>query len=211
MVNNNLFVLVGDWNVSLNVEDRSAGGSCKTTDMEDFQKCIEDIICTVVKKLKALKDHMKQLRWKEGNLYESYNLGSPFLGTSEPVQQFDTSNLRPVAKVTLKEDHKALHLNSSKKAWSVVGNDVCSAINEFFHSGKVLKKIREYKKFRYHWGCKEMEISSLCFADDLLVLSHEDVQSTTVIKEAMDLLATFHVLIQTWERALFSLKILMSM
>ncbi|GKE72111.1 hypothetical protein Tco_1534152, partial [Tanacetum coccineum] len=234
-------------NVSLNVEDRSAGGSCKTTDMEDFQKCIEDIICTgihftwvqsrlnassgILKKIDMImgncrfmdnfsnahaiflphltshspciliiphtiknkkgafkftnyiadmpefigivkKEWINQLSWKEGNLYESYYLGSPikidlgwgsflcqqakidwlkdgeknnklfhsvlkgrkhrariamindekgnllegmnvpkqfvlhfhkFLGTSEPVQQFDTSNLRHVAKVTLKE------------------------------------------------------------------------------------------------------------
>ncbi|GKC34971.1 RNA-directed DNA polymerase, eukaryota, reverse transcriptase zinc-binding domain protein [Tanacetum coccineum] len=34
---------MGDWNVSLNIEDHSEGGSCKTTDMTDFQECIEKI------------------------------------------------------------------------------------------------------------------------------------------------------------------------
>lgn len=37
------WILMGDWNVSLNVGDHSAGGSCKTADMVDFQECIEAI------------------------------------------------------------------------------------------------------------------------------------------------------------------------
>ncbi|GKB12374.1 RNA-directed DNA polymerase, eukaryota, reverse transcriptase zinc-binding domain protein [Tanacetum coccineum] len=37
------WVLMGDWNVSLNVSDHSAGGSCKTANMLDFQECIENI------------------------------------------------------------------------------------------------------------------------------------------------------------------------
>nr|GEY53356.1 reverse transcriptase domain, reverse transcriptase zinc-binding domain protein [Tanacetum cinerariifolium] len=41
------------------------------------------------------------------------------------------------------------------------------------------QKIRECQKFMYHWGCKEMEISSLCFADDLLVLFHGDVKESS--------------------------------
>nr|GEU80015.1 hypothetical protein [Tanacetum cinerariifolium] len=34
---------MGDWNVSLNVNDHLAGGSCTTADMLDFQECLEDI------------------------------------------------------------------------------------------------------------------------------------------------------------------------
>ena len=32
-----------DWNVSLNAEDHSEGGSCKTNDMMEFQECIDQV------------------------------------------------------------------------------------------------------------------------------------------------------------------------
>ncbi|GJY87105.1 RNA-directed DNA polymerase, eukaryota, reverse transcriptase zinc-binding domain protein [Tanacetum coccineum] len=41
----------------------------------------------------------------------------------------------------------------------------------------VQKEINEESGFKYHWGCKELEISHLCFADDLLVVCHGDVKS----------------------------------
>ncbi|GKD09821.1 hypothetical protein Tco_1189506 [Tanacetum coccineum] len=52
------------------------------------------------------------------------------------------------------------------------------------------KHIREDGKFRYHWGCKELEISHLCFANDLLVLCHGDANSVKVVKRAMDLFSS---------------------
>ncbi|GJZ23061.1 RNA-directed DNA polymerase, eukaryota, reverse transcriptase zinc-binding domain protein [Tanacetum coccineum] len=43
IVNGNSWILIGYWNVSLNVIEHSARGSCKTADMLDFQECLEDI------------------------------------------------------------------------------------------------------------------------------------------------------------------------
>ncbi|GKA90452.1 RNA-directed DNA polymerase, eukaryota, reverse transcriptase zinc-binding domain protein [Tanacetum coccineum] len=43
IVDDNPWVLMGDWNLSLNNDDHSEGGSCKTADMIDFQECIEKI------------------------------------------------------------------------------------------------------------------------------------------------------------------------
>ncbi|GJX71997.1 RNA-directed DNA polymerase, eukaryota, reverse transcriptase zinc-binding domain protein [Tanacetum coccineum] len=48
------------------------------------------------------------------------------------------------------------------------------------------KKISESNDFKYHWGCKELKISHLCFADDLLVLCHGDLKSVEVVKSALD-------------------------
>ncbi|GKB24652.1 RNA-directed DNA polymerase, eukaryota, reverse transcriptase zinc-binding domain protein [Tanacetum coccineum] len=267
MVNNNLFVLIGDWNVSLNVEDCSAGGSCKTTDMEDFQKCIEDIICTgihftwvqsrlnpssgilkkidrimvrfmneykvVVKDWESFLCQQAKIDWlKDGeknnklfhnvlkrrkhrarivmindekcNLFEGMNVPEQFmlhfqkfLGTSEHVQQFDTSNLRPVSKVTLKEvtymvrnvsdeeTKQTMYLDILMEEGDPISPYLFTLVMEIFNL-ILNQKIREYQKFRYHWGCKEMEITSLCFADDLLVLFHGDAQITKVIKEEID-------------------------
>ena len=50
----------------------------------------------------------------------------------------------------------------------------------------VLKKqIDEDSSFKYHWGCKELQISHLCFANDLLVLCHGDLKSVMVVKNAL--------------------------
>ncbi|GKC05518.1 RNA-directed DNA polymerase, eukaryota, reverse transcriptase zinc-binding domain protein, partial [Tanacetum coccineum] len=47
------------------------------------------------------------------------------------------------------------------------------------------RKVHENKKFKFHKGCKEMELTRLSFADDLLVLCHGDEVSVNVIKEAL--------------------------
>ncbi|GJY24381.1 RNA-directed DNA polymerase, eukaryota, reverse transcriptase zinc-binding domain protein [Tanacetum coccineum] len=49
------------------------------------------------------------------------------------------------------------------------------------------QQIKEEGKFKYHWGCKDLKISHLCFADDLLVLCYGNLKSVQVIKKAMDL------------------------
>ena len=39
----------------------------------------------------------------------------------------------------------------------------------------------------YDWGYKQLEISHLCFVDDLLVLCHGVLNSVMVVKRAMNL------------------------
>nr|GEX98287.1 hypothetical protein [Tanacetum cinerariifolium] len=50
----------------------------------------------------------------------------------------------------------------------------------------IKKKIKEDNSFKYNHGCKSLEITHLCFADDLLVMCHGDVNSVNVIKRALD-------------------------
>ncbi|GJS20998.1 RNA-directed DNA polymerase, eukaryota, reverse transcriptase zinc-binding domain protein [Tanacetum coccineum] len=40
--------------------------------------------------------------------------------------------------------------------------------------------------FKYHFGCKEMKITHLCFADDLMVFCHGDYKSAKVIKKTIE-------------------------
>ncbi|GJX40021.1 hypothetical protein Tco_0255011, partial [Tanacetum coccineum] len=42
------------------------------------------------------------------------------------------------------------------------------------------------KKFKYHWGCKELKITSLCFAVDLLMLCHRDLVSASILRRRLD-------------------------
>ena len=43
LINNEAWVLMGDVNVSLNLNDHSEGGSFVSQDMLDFQECVNDI------------------------------------------------------------------------------------------------------------------------------------------------------------------------
>nr|GEW37931.1 hypothetical protein [Tanacetum cinerariifolium] len=49
-------------------------------------------------------------------------------------------------------------------------------------------------RFKYHYVCKELEITHLCFADDLLVLCHGDVNSVIVFKKALEKFSTVSIL-----------------
>ncbi|XP_071688225.1 uncharacterized protein [Rutidosis leptorrhynchoides] len=40
--------------------------------------------------------------------------------------------------------------------------------------------------FKFHVGCKKMKLTHVCFADDLLVFCHGDVNSIKVIKQALE-------------------------
>ncbi|GKD81131.1 RNA-directed DNA polymerase, eukaryota, reverse transcriptase zinc-binding domain protein, partial [Tanacetum coccineum] len=50
----------------------------------------------------------------------------------------------------------------------------------------VEKNIEESKVFKYHFGCKNLKITHMCFADDLLVFCHGDPESVKVMKKSLD-------------------------
>ncbi|GJR87106.1 RNA-directed DNA polymerase, eukaryota, reverse transcriptase zinc-binding domain protein [Tanacetum coccineum] len=48
------------------------------------------------------------------------------------------------------------------------------------------RNISRNKDFKYHHGCKNLQITHLCFADDLLVFCHGDIKSVSTIKESLE-------------------------
>ncbi|GJX77241.1 RNA-directed DNA polymerase, eukaryota, reverse transcriptase zinc-binding domain protein [Tanacetum coccineum] len=52
------------------------------------------------------------------------------------------------------------------------------------------RQIESDLKFQYHFGCKSMKLVHVCFADDLVVMCHEDSDSVEVIKKALDEFST---------------------
>ncbi|GKC34383.1 RNA-directed DNA polymerase, eukaryota, reverse transcriptase zinc-binding domain protein, partial [Tanacetum coccineum] len=48
------------------------------------------------------------------------------------------------------------------------------------------RNIRKEKNFHYHFGCKQLKITHVCFADDLIVFCHGDTTSVKVIKKTME-------------------------
>ncbi|GJX59010.1 RNA-directed DNA polymerase, eukaryota, reverse transcriptase zinc-binding domain protein [Tanacetum coccineum] len=105
-----------------------------------------------------------------------------------------------------------------KKAWLIMGDDVCLVVQEFFNNGKLLGEVNatsislipkletpsKISDFRLIACCNVIYkciskiltnrikkalcevISHLCFADDLLMFCHGDIDSLKVIKEALD-------------------------
>ncbi|GJZ95278.1 RNA-directed DNA polymerase, eukaryota, reverse transcriptase zinc-binding domain protein [Tanacetum coccineum] len=50
----------------------------------------------------------------------------------------------------------------------------------------MFKKIEESQSFKYHFGCKEIKLTNLCFADDILVVCNGDKDSLKVINSALN-------------------------
>ncbi|GJY57634.1 RNA-directed DNA polymerase, eukaryota, reverse transcriptase zinc-binding domain protein [Tanacetum coccineum] len=50
----------------------------------------------------------------------------------------------------------------------------------------IKRQIRNDKRFKYHLGCQKLEISSLYFADDLLILCHGDMVSPSILRRGID-------------------------
>ncbi|GJT85212.1 hypothetical protein Tco_1066929 [Tanacetum coccineum] len=48
------------------------------------------------------------------------------------------------------------------------------------------RRVRESSNFTYHRHCSKLDLINLCFADDLFLFAHGDVNSVMVIKEALD-------------------------
>lgn len=47
------------------------------------------------------------------------------------------------------------------------------------------RNVQRSSSFKFHVGCKELKLTHLCFADDLLVLSHGSANSVKVIKDTL--------------------------
>ncbi|GJV03208.1 RNA-directed DNA polymerase, eukaryota, reverse transcriptase zinc-binding domain protein [Tanacetum coccineum] len=65
----------------------------------------------------------------------------------------------------------------------------------------VQKKVEEKKDFRYHFGCKQLKLTHVCFADDLLMFYHGDVFSVGVLKEAIEEFGAISCLLPNYNKS----------
>ncbi|GJR40046.1 RNA-directed DNA polymerase, eukaryota, reverse transcriptase zinc-binding domain protein [Tanacetum coccineum] len=49
----------------------------------------------------------------------------------------------------------------------------------------VQRRVRRNQQFKFHWGCKELNLTQICFADDLLMLSNGDHKSVEDLKDGL--------------------------
>ncbi|GKC77153.1 RNA-directed DNA polymerase, eukaryota, reverse transcriptase zinc-binding domain protein, partial [Tanacetum coccineum] len=65
----------------------------------------------------------------------------------------------------------------------------------------IKKNIEESRVFKYHFGCKNLKITHLCFADDLLVFYHGDTESVKVIKKSLEEFSGFSGLVPNLQKS----------
>lgn len=51
---------------------------------------------------------------------------------------------------------------------------------------RLLAEKAESPDFKFHWRCEKNKIINLCFADDLMIFCKGDINSVSLIKEALD-------------------------
>nr|GEW81642.1 hypothetical protein [Tanacetum cinerariifolium] len=49
----------------------------------------------------------------------------------------------------------------------------------------IKRQISLDKRFKYHWGCKEIGITHLCFVDELMLLCHADKISASILRRVL--------------------------
>ncbi|GJT58610.1 RNA-directed DNA polymerase, eukaryota, reverse transcriptase zinc-binding domain protein, partial [Tanacetum coccineum] len=50
----------------------------------------------------------------------------------------------------------------------------------------MIKNISESGKFKYHYGCRELKLTHMCFGDDLMVICDGDIESLKIVKKSLD-------------------------
>ncbi|GJW04780.1 RNA-directed DNA polymerase, eukaryota, reverse transcriptase zinc-binding domain protein [Tanacetum coccineum] len=80
-----------------------------------------------------------------------------------------------------------------KKAYDTVNWEFLKiALQRFgFHSSMIKwimikRQIHLDSRFRYHWGCSKLNLTHLCFANDLLMLCHGDLIYASILQRALD-------------------------
>ncbi|GJZ64168.1 hypothetical protein Tco_0620589, partial [Tanacetum coccineum] len=96
-----------------------------------------------------------------------------------------------------------------KKGWNIVGDDICNAeVMHNYHRNQgsprcafkidiqkaydtiltlILKRrVRLSESFRYHRYCEEIQLIDMCFANDLFIFAHGDVESSRVIMDSLE-------------------------
>ncbi|GKB63324.1 hypothetical protein Tco_0919510 [Tanacetum coccineum] len=64
------------------------------------------------------------------------------------------------------------------------------------------RNIAESSEFGYHFSCKELKLSHMCFADDLLVLYKGNKGSIKVVKKALDEFSQISGLVLNLEKSI---------
>ncbi|GKE91019.1 RNA-directed DNA polymerase, eukaryota, reverse transcriptase zinc-binding domain protein [Tanacetum coccineum] len=63
------------------------------------------------------------------------------------------------------------------------------------------RNVKRNPKFQYHYGCKSMKITHVCFADDLFILCHGDAVSVKVVRDSINEFGDYSVLLPNFNKS----------
>ncbi|GJW96848.1 RNA-directed DNA polymerase, eukaryota, reverse transcriptase zinc-binding domain protein, partial [Tanacetum coccineum] len=73
------------------------------------------------------------------------------------------------------------------------------------------RRIDNINTFQYHFGCRKLKITHICFADDILMFSHGDKASVKLLKDTIENLGKFQDFSQIITKVLLFLGVLKEM
>ncbi|GJW00473.1 RNA-directed DNA polymerase, eukaryota, reverse transcriptase zinc-binding domain protein [Tanacetum coccineum] len=108
-----------------------------------------------------------------GHLHAEMHIQDNILLTQELLRGYDRKHgaKRCAMKIDIQKAYDTVNWQFLKDVLFKVG----------FHEGEEADN-----SFKYHHGCKELRLTHLCFADDLLMLCNADAGSLKVIKKSLD-------------------------
>ncbi|GKC36740.1 RNA-directed DNA polymerase, eukaryota, reverse transcriptase zinc-binding domain protein [Tanacetum coccineum] len=64
------------------------------------------------------------------------------------------------------------------------------------------RNVKRNPKFQYHYGCKSMKITHVCFADDLFILCHGDDDSVKVVRYSINEFGDYSGLLSNFNKSI---------
>ncbi|GJV70638.1 RNA-directed DNA polymerase, eukaryota, reverse transcriptase zinc-binding domain protein [Tanacetum coccineum] len=96
---------------------------------------------------------------------------------------------RCAMKIDIQKAYDTRYVDFSREGGLRQGNPISpyqfTIVVEVFNM-IMIKNIAATPSFRYHYGCKELKLTHMCFADDLMVLCNGDKASLEVVKKAIE-------------------------
>ncbi|GJS02979.1 hypothetical protein Tco_0319487 [Tanacetum coccineum] len=148
-----------------------------------------------ISKSRKHKGRIESICDDNGTIFEGENVAEvfvehfkKFLGTKHVVQPSNSIDVN-FDKVLNEEEAKAMINMVTDTIFDIDSNKAFGS--DGFTSG-FFKKACDFvgkesaDKFKFHYGCKSLQLYNMCFVDDLLVLCNEDVDSVKVIKKSME-------------------------
>nr|GEV61093.1 hypothetical protein [Tanacetum cinerariifolium] len=68
----------------------------------------------------------------------------------------------------------------------------------------IVHKVKKMKDFKYHFGCKKMKLTHVCFVSDLLMFYNGNKGSASVLKEAIEKFRSISGLLRNYNRSIIT-------